>query len=541
MKVRWWLTSTLLALVALGSTNVGAPSVVRYRINTPSLTSSGAFGGSDPTRAIELAGHSWLWSAGARRYFASEGQTTSAGCGFFNPNHVFGVPGFDPLNPSQLGFFFYCPLGGWIIQNWMGAPANACSGCSWTLSATPTTQQWDFQAHIQHEFGHDTTPFHVNNPQCVMNASLGSGDRRRWFCSDDIETVAGNGHGHATSSTTDALSVSAWPFPGTSGWYWWPNGSGFEYGLGFGGYQRGRSGGTSVDKFFKSDTRTASHPIQSCAVPGVCVGVTGLGTNGTQVIHAPAAAFDYSRNVWWIFWLDSWDRINAAKSADGVNFTNYGTVLASKWVFVNGVWVNQLSNPTSRVPVGASYNQVNDQLVIAYSNWAGVSGSNSGGRTFDINFLTFNAASPTSSVWSGPFSTAVRSDMPPAVGCENAYTYYNCQLLTSEATNPSRSVFAWGADFYSSGELRATTVAQDTGGLSNYPPSLTFAGPTSAGRMVGAVSGASLCGDVWLIHKKWANDPWTGWQVINGGSCTVFGPRIGVSEESQSYGIVHGL
>lgn len=538
---RLGLLAVVVSLVALASANSGPPTGIPYRINTPSLTSTGAFGGSDPTRAVELAGHSWLWSAGARRFYVSDGQTSAAGCGFLNPNHVFGNPSLNPFDPTLLAHFFYCPSGGWIIEVFLPSPGASGQGLTWTLSATPSNSQFDFQTLMQHEFGHDTTPFHLNNQACVMNATLGVGQRRRTFCAGDIETVAGNGHGHARALASDALSTSSWPLPGTTGWNWWPQGSGFDYGMGFGAYQRGVGSGMPVDRLFKARSDSSGHGLQSCTVPGACVDVTGVPT-GT-VLRSPSAAFDYARNVWWLFWFDNDDRIFAAKSSNGVNFTNYGAITAFKWVLVNGAWVNQQSTPRSRLSVGAAYNQVNDQIVVAYSNWASVVGttSNEGGGTYNVNFVTFGAGWPFSSVWKGPFGTGVSSDMPPAIACENSYVYNNCQLLISEPSSPNRSILSWQADFLVNGELRATTAAVDTGGWSFYPPSLTSQGPTSSGWMVGTVSGAGPCGSVWIIQKKWVNNSWSGWMNVPSSGCTIFGPRIGVSEVGLSYGLMYGI
>lgn len=515
-RYKLWLVlvCSMLAAAAVAASAGGAPNTIYFQLNAQSFGNE--FGGASPERAVQTAGTTWAWSAGMRRHYAYTGTTTWAGCGLFNPNHIYAVPGIDPADPFTLGYFNYCPIGGWEIRNFLDS-------AEFTLGI-PSLSQIDFQAHIQHELGHDTTPFHASGSDCVMVSSMSTGTRKRWFCTEDIENIAGNGHGHARAETFYATSSAAsWPQVGATGWTVPQFGAQFFYGFGLGALTRGNSGSTT-ERTFVVSTSSSLHGMQRCDNNAVCVDIPGL--TALESLHRPTVTYDFRRGRYWLFWLiKAGDQVQYATSTNGSDFSYHGSV----------------GDPAirSRVPVSATYDNISDKVLVAYSNFAGNMGTNSfGAATFDSALTSISASTPGGAWAMSTLLPNRQTDMPPVIACENSVVTYRCQLARQSPTS-DRRIVTWRLGLDVAAQVVGLTDDIDTGGLTNYPIALTSNGPTMSGNFALVVSGAAETNSMWYLEKKYASSSWSSWNIIQSIPSTYLGPQIGIKEGTNNYELIY--
>ncbi len=232
------------------------------------------------------------------------------------------------------------------------------------------------------------------------------------------------------------------------------------------------------------------------------------------------------------------------------------------WSPPEPVWFSGWKVPLSRLPVGATYDQFNDSIVVVFANWNSGDTANSWGScdanadpygcSGELNVATIPGGTTPGVNFNGPWNlldpngNPTIATGPPAVACEYSDQWAECQVLFNGETL-HRNVQSFEFCLWN-GQLCGTNWNPgdpDTGGWTDTPIGLTFNGPTMQGDFVAVITEANAQGLLSFMEKPRVYNLWNPWQYPTWDNWFYWppshlGPSVNVHEGYQGYDVLFG-
>lgn len=567
MRTRSWVVGVCLIshFSVAGNVFQGPAIVFDYKLNSPSFIgsltwASGVTSGVNPTeiqRTVSYAANHWAAYGGARRIWRFVGETSLTGGASGEPYVIAALPGcyslvFDPAC-TAVAYNTSFPVG--EIRVFEGTPVFPKR---FALGDALSTADIDLFQLILHEVGHSTLvgggvdTGHLDSvaatDTCVMDSPGGSfapsfaGEPIRGFCQKELSNIgrdqnslAGNGYfqNNIREATSITANAAAWSLPTTTALPYGIGGAELVHGIDiFSGAEWRLSAVTSPLGF----DQLASVPVK-LAPPG-----GGWAANiAPAAVMRPSIVWDPLRKAWWMFLRDQTvaNRIQVFKN-------NPGT---SNWDNM-GVLAHSTLRMQSQYPIGASFDPVSGNIVIAWNSSEGPNRIGSvcttGDSSFGVGWLAHCQSEVMAAVLvpSPGFGTSiavqavrrfnVRGLGSPSVICDPQFGN-QCQFFT---VNPGqfkeiRSLrFCVNGNGFCGQEAAPTSERPTSPGETDFPIGLSNRRPDGTGSIVIAVTGTDR--RVYWKSKASVASGFPGWSGPLTTDLLVGGPSVHLTSVSSA-------
>ncbi len=496
-------------------------------------------GGTDPTRAIDVALHSWPEYAGSHDRYRVGGGTSLTDCTGSNPPLIVAKPICNPsicVNPGGCGCLagtnYDCPgAAGFLITLDTTAPG--------TLTGAPFAD--DVQSILTHEIGHSL----VSNVGCDNGGHICTGDRsvmrsgylptlqwrRRYPNGADMDAMdATTGHvtGELYISRNASLSIplGLWSPPTSLG-------ASVPFHWTFGALWRGVVAPNYVrSSAMYSDSATAPYLMDYEPAGGP---FPGPSYSDFHTRRRMTTVFDPNTKRWWLFLLTTFEddsNVQVFTSPDRVNWTWTGTLADSGSHLV-----------TTRVPVAAAYDMITGQILVLVTHWDKSNYAEFQGNPCSLpdrpygcqdELLLFALQPNASTAWNSFVTrfagyTAFGS---PALVCDDERTSegYQCEAFVT-GTDAARSIWGFKFGVYPS---KGWTGPSWSYTMSGYTNSAMAAHTVAGAPLLLAVIGTDDL--VYVATKPTIGSNWTSWRTLSKSTGGALTSRHGVSLMASTSG-----